>query len=159
MRSVWRRLSLVVVSLVAIGCGSMNSPTAPTRALPQQSAVETTQVSATFQTQALEDSSLNGSGYLLDSVSITSMTFHNNQNSYTAVYDGTTFRRAVLQSWSPGDPYYSYAVAYNAGDPLGDTWLGILQDLEGGNVRIVLVPPNPIFPNDPIRIASFQPIP
>ena len=158
MRSGWRRLSLVVVSLVVVGCGSMNSPTAPTRALPRQSAVETTQGSATFQTQALEDPSLNGSAYLLDSVTVTSMTFHNSQNSYTAVYDGTTFRRAVLQSWSPTDPYYPQAVAYNAGDPLGDTWLGILQDLEGGHVRII-VPPNPISPGDPYRIQSFQPIP
>ena len=88
------------------------------------------------------------------------MSFSNDQNSYTIAYDsGTTFRRAVLQSWQPSDPYYPAAVAYNAADPLGDNWLAVLQALEGGNVRIVLLPPSPIAPTDPYRIQSFQPIP
>jgi hypothetical protein len=37
--------------------------------------------------------------------------------------------------------------------------MGVLQGLEGGNVRIVLLPPIPISPGDPYRIISFQPIP
>ena len=87
------------------------------------------------------------------------MSFSNNQNSYTIAYDsGTTFRRAVLESWLPSDPYYPAAVAYNVADPFGDNWLAVLQALEGGNVRIVLQP-NPQAPSDPYRIQSFQPIP
>jgi hypothetical protein len=50
-------------------------------------------------------------------------------------------------------------VAYNAGDPFGDFWPLLLECLEGGNVRIVLLPPNPISPADPYHILSFQPIP
>ena len=66
----------------------------------------------------------------------------------------------MLQSWFSNDPIYPYAVAYNEGNPLlVDSWTGLLKNLVGGNVRIVLVPPNPTFPNDPIRILSFQPIP
>jgi hypothetical protein len=88
------------------------------------------------------------------------LTFSNNQNTWAVAYDtNTRFRRAVLQSWSPGDPYYGAAELYNAGDPFGDNWTNVLQSFEGGNVRIVLLPPSPISPGDPYHILSFQPIP
>jgi hypothetical protein len=162
-KGVSMRASLTVVALVALlfagGCTQISSPALPTSISSAPSFVlAPTGTAPTFGTTALEDSSLNGSAYLLDSVSATSMTFHNSQNTYTAVYDGTTFRRAVLQSWLPSDPYYGAASAYNAGDPLGDSWVGILQGLQGGHARII-VPPNPVLPTDPYRIQSFQPIP
>jgi hypothetical protein len=144
----WFCISFTVVPLIAAGCSSA-SPTTPTRAFVQPIAAS--------QTHALADSSLNGSAYRLTGVDGTSLSFTNAQNSYTIAYDtDTTFRRAALQSWSPGDPYYSAAVAYNTGG-LVDSFL--LSPFIGGNVRIVLLPPNPVFPNDPIRILSFQPIP
>ena len=152
------------VALVALlfsgGCGQISSPTLPTSISSPSSASAPTGVAPKLAATALYDSALDGSAYQFDTFDGTSLTFHNSQNSYTLAYDtDTRFRRAVLQSWQPSDPYYPFAQAYNAADAFGDGWTAVLSRLVGGNVRIVLLPPNPIRPGDPYHILSFQPIP
>ena len=152
------------VALVALlfsgGCSQIFSPTLPTSVSSPSSASVPTGVAPKLGATALYDSALDGSAYRFDTFDGTSLTFHNNQNSYTITYDtDTKFRRAVLQSWAPTDPYYPFAEAYNAANAFGDGWTAVLGRLVGGNVRIVLLPPNPIRPGDPYHIASFQPIP
>jgi hypothetical protein len=156
------RASLTAVALVALlfsgGCNQISSPTPPTSVSSVSSVPLTSGDVPKFGTTALFDSVLDGSAYRLDGVSGTLLTFSNNQQSSLSVaFDSNTkFRRAVLQSWVPSDPYYQAALAYNT---VATSDGGTLAALVGGNVRIVLVPPNPIIPNDPYHIQSFQPIP
>jgi hypothetical protein len=136
----------------AVGCSQTAAPTVPTLA-PGLAMAST----SAMHPSALYDSALEGSGYRLDAVSGSVLSFSNAQNSYSIAFDADTrFRRAVLQSWIPNDPYYPAAVAYNS---VATSDGGILEALVGGNVRIVLLPPNPIYPGDPYRVLSFQPIP
>jgi hypothetical protein len=85
------------------------------------------------------------------------LSFSNAQNTYSIAFDSDTkFRRAVLQSWMPSDPYYQAALAYNT---IATSDGSTLTALVGGHVRIEVVPPNPIVPSDPHHFLSFQPIP
>ena len=154
-------LIILVGASFAVGCSQMaTSPTVPTAATSVQPSGGAT---GTLRPQTLFDSSLEGTAYRFDGVSGTSLTFSNQTaGSLTFAYDSDTkFRRAVLQSWMPSDPYYQAALAYNT----VATSDGILQNLVGGNVRIVLapspimIPVDPYVPPNPIRILSFQPIP
>ena len=146
-----RVTALCVLSLAVVACAG--SPTAPSGSLGATVPIGTNPL--------LFDPSLSGSAYILTDVTSSSITVVNNQHPepITVPYDtSTTFRRAVLQSWQPSDPYYAAAQAYNQSDLTGEGWTSVLQALEGGNVRVVL-PPNPIQPGDPYRVVSFQPIP
>ena len=113
----------------------------------------------------LFEPTLSGSAYILTDVTSSSISVKNNQHPEPIILSygaDTTFRRAVLQSWAPADPYYAAAEVYNQGDPLGgDTWTTLLKNFVGGNVRVVTAayPTDPLLPPNPIRTLSFQPIP
>jgi hypothetical protein len=155
MRAPLTTAVALMAALFSGGCSQIvSSPTVPTSV---SSAPAPTGIAPQFRTTALFDSALEGSAYQLTGVSGSVLSFSNAQNTYSIAFDSDTkFRRAVLESWQPQDPYYQAALAYNT---VSTSDGGILGALVGGNVRINLVPPNPIVPSDPYHILSFQPIP
>jgi hypothetical protein len=112
-----------------------------------------------------------GSTYVLSSFDGVSLLGLNDQGrTLTSQFVGTTtYKQARLDKYHPTDPYqvacraaaagYNDALVVQTSDgSVLDAAIGSLAS-GGCKARVVFIPNDPYLPPNPIRIASFQPVP